>query len=309
MGRRELQQRFEARADVDDGSAPPATRALFARHHPPFDTVVGFESNAPRFGTSAYYANNVAGANTSAHYAHAVRGRDGVGADGTLGGKQNKGDKQNKGGGGARATSSFAATGVRGGELFASPKPLWVGKYTRERSVRVQSAAARASSKEKLGVVLATRSEIAAKKAAAKKALKVAALKAAVLSARADEARAKARERQRVDRQFRQALARSQGSASPRASPHAAAADEAAAEKRADQAAQAKALKAKQKHSNGWSSESASGYDPTKMMNYAQKKGRGGAAPQQHGSLSGGGVWVCRHSALPPRVQFAPALI
>ena len=43
MGKRELQQRFATRADVDDGSVPPAVHALFSQHHPPFNTVVGFD--------------------------------------------------------------------------------------------------------------------------------------------------------------------------------------------------------------------------------------------------------------------------
>ena len=166
----------------------------------------GFDSIAPRFGTSAYYANNVAGANPSAHYAHAVHAR---GADGTRGAAA--ASKRSSSGDDARATSSFAATGIRGGDIFAAPKPLWVGKYASEHSVQDQRAAARASSEEKLSVMVATRCEIAAKKAAAKKAIKIAALKTAVLKAKADEVRVKAQERQRVERQFQQALARSQG--------------------------------------------------------------------------------------------------
>jgi len=169
-----------------------------------------------------------------------------------------------------RQSSVFAATAVRNSGIFAAPKPLWEGKY------RVTHAVVPAGSiapLEKAVIAKETKRTIKIRKAKVKQAMIAAAKKDALHKAHVEELKREADlqvKREKAARRTQQIGGRASSGRNSPVRPDTADILERANADAENAAVKKSLIKKKKDSSNGWTHESASGFDPMKMMDYVR---------------------------------------
>ena len=276
MGKHELNPRFDQRPDaplVGDATMDK-THALHSNHHPAFDRMTGFTSKSPRFATQSFYANGEPHASHVSSSAHVVRAKRRSDVSRPMkansAGFERSSSSSSSSRTPPRQSSVFAATAVRNSGIFAAPKPLWEGKY------RVTHAVVPAGSiapLEKAVIAKETKRTIKIRKAKVKQAMIAAAKKDALHKAHVEELKREADlqvKREKAARRTQQIGGRASSGRNSPVRPDTADILERANADAENAAVKKSLIKKKKDSSNGWTHESASGFDPMKMMDYVR---------------------------------------